>query len=258
MTPKELYEANLALIDRAIGFACRRNHLSGPEAEDFRQSVHVKLIEDDYKVFRDLRDQRVLGTYLGLVVQRHLVDWRRRMWGTKRPSAVARGLGPAAVKLEALIRRDRLSVDKACEILLTNHHVDVSRAELERIASLLPLRQEPPHLVDDQALAEQPADVKRPEEDVLASELRELYQRLLAALDKARGELPADDRLLIEMCVLRGRTIAEAARFLGLRQKPLYRRLPQVLARLRKALEAEGFSWEQVSELLGISEVRWD
>jgi RNA polymerase sigma factor (sigma-70 family) len=259
MTPKDIYEANLALVDRAIAFACRRKHLSGPEGDDFRQSVHVKLMEDDCKVFRSFRGDRgaALETYLAMVVQRHLVDWQRRRWGKWRPSAVARRIGGVAPKLDELIWRDGLSVDAACETLLTNHHVDVPRAELVRIAKLLPPRQDK-QSVDDEELDGLPAAVERPEGRVLESELRPMHERLLAELEKALGELPADDRLLVEMCVIRGRTIAEAARFLSRPQKPLYRRREQALACLRRALEAEGFSWKQVAEILGIPEVRWD
>jgi len=257
MTPKELYESNLPLIDKAIAFVCRKNLLSGPEAEDFRQSVHVKLMEDDYKVLRKYRGDAVLKTYLIIVVQRHLLDWRNQQWGKQRASAEAQRLGKVAVKLEELIRRDGLSVAEACEILLTNHHVGISRAELERIASLLP-QKSPRRLVGEEELEDRPAEVERPEEHILESELRSTHRRLLATLEKALGELPAEDRLVIEMCVMGGRRIADAARFLGLPEKPLYRRREQLLARLRQALETEGFSWDQVAKLLGITEIRWD
>jgi RNA polymerase sigma factor (sigma-70 family) len=251
MTPQELYESNLALIDRAIAFVCRKKLLSGPDAEDFRQSVHVKLMENDYRVLRKYKGESSLKTYLISVIQRHLLDWRNQKWGKQRTSAEARRLGEVAVKLEELIRRDGLSVAEACEILLTNHHVEVSREELERMAAALP--QHPPRrTVGEDELKNRPAETARPDERVLEGELRSEAQRLLAALEKALGKLPDEDRLVIEMCVLGSKKIAEAARFLGLPEKPLYRRREQILARLRQALEKEGFSWEQVAELLGI------
>lgn len=245
---------DIAFIDRTIDLFCRRSHLSGPEAEDFRQWVYVKLMEDDFKVLRSFRAKGTLKTYLITVIQRHLLDWRNRKW---RPSAGAQRLGGVSLKLEELIRRDGLSVDEACETLLTNHHVDIPRAELERINSLLPLRT-PRQLVGYDELDERPVAVERPEERVLESELGAAQQRLLAALEKALGELAADDRLVVEMCDLSGRTIPDAARFLCLSQEPLYRRREQILARLRRSLETEGFWWKQVSEIFGISEVRSD
>jgi RNA polymerase sigma factor (sigma-70 family) len=254
MTPKELYESNLALIDQAIAFVCRKNFLCGPEAEDFRQSVHVKLLENDYKVLRKYKGQSSLKTYLVVVIQRHLLDWRNHQWGKQRPSAEAQRLGKVALKLEELIRRDGFSVPVACEILLTNHHVELSREELERIAAALPQRP-PRKTVGEDELKDLPAQTEPPEERVRRGELHSEAQRLLAALEKVLRELPADDRLVIEMCVLGNKKIAEAARFLGLPEKPLYRRREQILARLRQGLEAEGFSWEQVAELLGLGEI---
>src|SRR4051812_5477778 len=86
MTPKELYESNLPLIDRAIAFVCRKNLLSGPEAEDFKQSVHLKLMAEDYRVVRSFKGEASLKTYLICVVQRHLLDSRNQKWGKQRPS----------------------------------------------------------------------------------------------------------------------------------------------------------------------------
>ena len=253
MTPKELYESNLALIDRAIAFVCRKNFLCGPEAEDFRQSVHVKLLENDYKVLRKYKGESSLKTYLVVVIQRHLLDWRNHQWGKQRPSAEAQRLGKVALKLEELIRRDGFFVAEACEILLTNHHVELSREELERLADALPQHPPRPTTVGEDEIGDRPADTERPEERVLKGELRSEVQRLLAALEKVLGELPADDRLVIEMCVLGNRKIAETARFLGLtekEEKSLYRRRAQILARLRQGLEREGFTWEQIADLL--------
>lgn len=254
MTPKELYESNLALIDRAITFVCRKNLLCGPEAEDFRQSVQVKLMENDYKVLRKWKGESSLRTYLVVVIQRHLLDWRNHQWGKQRPSAEAQRLGKVAMKLEELIRRDGLSVPVACEMLLTNHHVELSREELERIADALPQRPTR-QTVGEEELKNHPADTEPPEERVLRGELRSEAQRLLAALEKVLRELPDDDRLVIEMCVLGNRKIAETARFLGLtekEEKSLYRRREQILVRLRQGLEREGFTWEKVAELLGL------
>jgi DNA-directed RNA polymerase specialized sigma24 family protein len=88
--------------------------------------------------------------------------------------------------------------------------------------------------------------------------LQTRHRRLLAVLDAALKELPADDRLLIEMCILRGRKVTEAARFLGLPAKPLFRRRPQILARLKRTIETAGFSWKEIAELFGIGELRWE
>jgi len=257
MTPRDLYEANLPLIERAIAFVCRRNLLFGPDADDFQQSVHLKLIADDHAVLRKFKGTAVLDTYLGIVVRNHLQDWRRQRWGKWGPSAEAQRLGKVAVKLDELMHRDGLSCQEACQTLLQNLRGEVPRAELERIAALLPQRP-PRRLVGEEELADRPAEVPRPEGRILESELQTKHQRLLAVLDAALKELPADDRLLIEMCILRGRKVTEAARFLSLHAKPLFRRRDQILARLKRTIEAAGFSWKEIAELLGIGEVRWE
>ncbi len=257
MTPRELYESSLPLIEEVIEWICRRHFMAEADADDFAQSVHLKLMADDYRVFRSYRGQSSLKTYLISVIQRHLLDWRNHRWGKYRPTAEALRLGKVAVKLEELMRRDELSLSEACEVLLKNFRVEVSRAELERMASLFP-QQTPREQVSDAVLDDVPAKVERPEEGILEDELEPTRQLLLAALESALAELSAEDRLVIEMCILGGRRIAEAARFLGLPQKPLYRRKGQILAGLRQALEREGFSWDQVAELLGLKEIRWD
>jgi RNA polymerase sigma factor (sigma-70 family) len=261
MTPQERYESNLPLIDKAIGFVCRRSLLSGPDAEDFKQSVHLKLIADDYRVLRKFKEESSLKTYLITVVGRHLIDWRTQKWGKQRASAEALRLGEVAVRLEELMWRDGLTTDQACETLLTNHRLALERAglrraDLERMAAVIPPRL-PRRTVGEEELENRPAESERPEERVLESELRSTRQRLLAVLEKALRELPADDRLVVEMCVLGTKKIAEAARFLGLPEKPLYRKREQILARLRRTLEKAGFSWKQVAELLGMRKIRW-
>lgn len=254
---RKLYESSLPLVGKVTGWVCRRHLMAGADAEDFGQSVHLKLMADDYRVFRTFKEDSSLKTYLISVVQRHLLDWRNQKWGKQRPSAEAVRLGKVAVKLEELMQRDGLSLAEGCEVLLRSFRVEVSRAELERMAALLPQKL-PRHLIGEEELDDRPAEVERPEERILEDELRSTHRRLLAALEKALGELPAEDRLVIEMCILRGRRIADAARFLGLPEKPLYRKKEQILARLRQALEREGFSWDQIAEILGIQEIRWD
>ncbi len=262
MTPQELYESNIPLIDRVIRQVCRRSYVAGADAEDFRQSVHVKLIQNDYWVLRNFDGDSSLETYLRVVVRRHLLDWRNQKWGKLRASAVAKRLGKVAIRLEELMRRDRLTTDQAVETLLTNHRKEleaegIKRADLERMAVLIPPPQ-PREIVSDAVLENQPAKSRRPEEGVIESELALLYRRLIAALENALRKLPADDRLILEMCVLGKRKIADAARFLRLPQKPLYRRLEKVLARMRETLEKEGFTRDEVAQLLRIREIRWD
>ena len=58
--------------------------------------------------------------------------------------------------------------------------------------------------------------------------------------------MTAREQLLLRLRYEQGATVAEIARMLGEDQKPLYRHLDRVLAKLRCALEARGVSADQV------------
>ncbi len=132
-------EAHIDLVEQVIQWTCRRR-FSQEEAEEFRSRVFLKLVQDDYAVFRKFRGQSSLRTYLTTVIQRLALDFRNHLWGKWRPSAAARRLGNVALQLEVLVSRDNRMLDEAIEILRTNHQVGLSRAELERISAQLPVR----------------------------------------------------------------------------------------------------------------------
>ena len=87
--------SNLAIIDRIVRFICRRHKISESEAEDFSSEVRLRLVENDYEVFRRFQHRSSLRTYLTIVIQRIYLDYRNHLWGKWRPSAEARRLGPA-------------------------------------------------------------------------------------------------------------------------------------------------------------------
>src|SRR4051812_11767699 len=53
MHSQDLLRAHLALIDTIIDRVCRRSRLVGADAEDFKSTVKVALIEDDYALLRN-------------------------------------------------------------------------------------------------------------------------------------------------------------------------------------------------------------
>ncbi len=63
---------------------------------------------------------------------------------------------------------------------------------------------------------------------------------MVAALEGALGKLDAEDRVILRMRFEDGFTVADVARALDLRQKPLYRRVEGLLRRLRRELEGRG------------------
>lgn len=239
-SPRDLFLAHLALIERVIGYACRRHHLRQVEAEDFASAVKVKLIEDDYAVLRKFQGQSTLSTYLTTVVQRYFLDLLRARKGRPRASAEARRLGSVAVQLERLLYWDGFNFDEACRLLRENYGIDASWQELEEYAARLPpriveRRHEGGAFIDSLA-----GSVERPDEAALQREKEDEAARVAAALDEALSTLDAEDRLILRMLYVSGLSVADVARTLGHHQKALYRRRDRLLVLLRKELERRG------------------
>jgi RNA polymerase sigma factor (sigma-70 family) len=254
---EKLFLDNLKLVERIVAWACRTHYCRGEEAEEFAARVKVKLIEDDYAVLRKYSGKSTLKTYLSAVVLNYFHDYRNHLWGKWRPSAEAARLGEVAVKLEEIVWRDGRSYDEACETLRINYKLGVSQAELDRIIARLP--QKPPRrLVGEDELRDHPAREGRPEGQILEQEQRASRRRVGQALEEALASLPDDDLLVIRLCILKGKKIADVARSLGLDEKALYRRKDRILARLRQSLSERGVTWPQVADLLNRDEIRWE
>jgi RNA polymerase sigma factor for flagellar operon FliA len=250
---REVFLANLTLIEQVIHCVARRQYLRAEDAEEFASLAKLKIISDDYAVLRKFREHSSLGTYLTVVIYRHCQDYRNHLWGRWRPSVRARQLGPLAVELERLLVRDGQSLDEACEILRRHHDVSASRRELADLAAQLPARttrrmetEEPIH-----ALA---AADPTPEERLLTREREEVRRRLSAALAVAVADFPPEDRLLVKLRVEQGKQVVEIARALRLEPKSLYRRLEGILDTLRDRLETQGFHVADMKEALSGTE----
>jgi RNA polymerase sigma factor (sigma-70 family) len=110
----------------------------------------------------------------------------------------------------------------------------------------------------------QPREVPLPPEEIqpLASsdradaaaldrELRGLSGRANALLRETISAWPAEDRMLVRLRFESSLSIADAARLMKVPQRPLYRRLQSLLARLREVLMAAGVNSSAVGDLLG-------
>ncbi len=234
-------EAHLDLVEQVVRWTCRRRRLSPEDAEELRSIVFLKLIQDDYAVFRKFRGKSSLRTYLTTVVQRLALDFRNQNLGKWRPSAAARRLGRVAVELETLVSRDSRGLEEAIEILRTNHRVGLSSSELERLSTRLPVRYPRRKRVALSAglSAEQRTDAAlwRREGDLCRAGVARKLHRLLAALS-------GEDRRILELRFKQGLKICQIATRLDLEPRPLYRRIRNCLSGLRDGLEAEGVTRE--------------
>ena len=244
----------VSLIESTIEASARRHRLRPEESQDLYSQVMLKLIAKDFAVLRSFEGRSSWRTYLRVVIERVWLDHRNHEWGRWRPSAVARRLGETAVRLERRINRDRLEAHEAVRELAMSGFASVS--ELEDLSALLP-RRAPRRFVSAE---DEYVTLREPEtadSRLERGEGRRDAAQLRAALDQALGELPAEERRLLGLRFARGFTVRRIASDSGLEERPLYRRFERLLRRLRHRLEARGFEWLQVGEVLEGGYLGW-
>jgi RNA polymerase sigma factor (sigma-70 family) len=251
MPPEEILLAQLPLVERVVGYLAKQHHLSREDAEDLASEVKVKLLENDYAVLRKWKGTSSIKTYLTTCINNLFKDFQNHRWGKWRPCAEARRLGSTAVLLDRLTSRDGNSFERACDLLRTNHGVDLSPEELQRLASRLPPR--PPKRVEvdcEDHLQDRPTADASPEEQAIEAERRGGWEKVQAVLDEARAALSDYDQLILKMWNEDNFSVADIARALRCDQKALYRRLDRIKESLRKALKAAGIGPEDLPDLL--------
>lgn len=245
---ESLFLSALPEIDRAVRFVARRNRLPPTDAEELAAEVRLALIDRDYQVLAKFEGRSSLRSYLLTVIQRLFLDRRRRQWGKWRPSARATRLGPVALRLEALLYRDGMTFDEACQLLQSAGGCTETREALVELAARLPVRTRTRELPMDEQAQVDPAS---PEDLEVSLDGRRTAERCQAALERAVRVLPADDRVVLRLRFESGASVADIARSFRLDQKGLYRRIDRILAGLRATLEADGVSWTDVEEMIG-------
>lgn len=243
----------LPLIEQSLQKIASRKCCSPDEAEDFTSWARLRLLEDGRPILEKFQGRSALSTYLTTVALNLFRDYRIAKWGKFRPSAAAKRMGTVAVRLEMLVARDGIPLDEAIEILRRNEGVQASVEELEAMAAKLPVRA-PRRFEGEETLA-QLSGGERAEDRALRREAAQAAGRVETALDEGLRTLSPEDRLILKMRVQDGFTVADIARSLHLEQKPLYRRLEQVTARLRQEMEARGVRREDVDEVVEWEEV---
>lgn len=250
-----LFLKHLDWIDKVASIACSNHGVWGADAEDFTAWVRMKLVEDDYAVVRRFRGESELKTYLASVVVRHFFDFERAEWGRWRPSTVAQRLGAAAVDVERLVRRDGYTLQQAGEKLRTAGRTTLTDAELARLLDQLPERRPLRPVVGEPATGlDTTPGTSRADDRVLEAEADSRRAEVFGVLGTAMEQLEPEEQLIVQLHFAQGHTLADVARALRLEQKPLYRRVERLRARLRALLESAGLGGDDVRGLLYESE----
>jgi RNA polymerase sigma factor (sigma-70 family) len=248
MTSGELPADPWPLIERTMTRVARRHALSADEAEDFTSWARVRLLEGGSPLSK-FRGQSTVETFLGVVVLNLFRDYRIAKWGKWRPSAAARRLGPAAIRLETLMFRDGLNAGDAVAMVSSQLAGTLTSEEVEALAERLPARLRP-RLESEDALRDVPSPVRAAERDVVARELEPKARTAEQALRAALGALPPQDRLILKLRFQEGLKVVEIARCVGVPAKTLYPRLERCVAELRRVLEQHGVGADDVRRLL--------
>src|SRR5688500_1738148 len=235
--PDELLVENLALLERVIGFTCRRQRLSTEEAEEFAGVVRLRLVENDYAILRKFEGRSSLATFLAVVVQRLLLDYRIHERGKWHASAEAKRQGDLAVELERLLYRDEKNIADAHAVIAIRDP-SLTRDVIERIAAQLPTRGPKRTFVSTDDAVDLPAYSAV----AFPSERRHLSEKVSSIVRSFLTALPSEERLVLQFRFENGMTVAEIARSLGIDQKRLYRTLDKHLRDLRSRFEESGIS----------------
>lgn len=224
--------SDFALLCDVVASVARHSGLPGDEAQDFSQHVHLRLLEKNYAPLAMFAGQSSFRTYLTVVVNRLLLDWRNARFGKWRPSAAAERLGPVAVDLDRLITRDGHDIDQAIHVVAA-HPGAPSAAALRAIAEQLPARTKVRAIAVDDL---EPLHVGGFMDPVEAEQDAVARQQMIRSLKGACRTLPEADRYLLFLRFSRQMAVPAIAEELGEPAKPLYRRLERIYAALRRAL----------------------
>jgi RNA polymerase sigma factor (sigma-70 family) len=238
---EQLFVASLPLIQRVIGTVARRYRLSADEAEEFTAAAQLRIIKDDYAVFRKFRGRCTLRTFLTIVIQRMFLDYRNAQWGKWRPSVASRRYGEVAVLLERLTLRDGFTFEEACSAIEASRGEPIDRAALAAIHVLHPRRGRPRFIADD-SLEEASAHEKPPDDRLIEAEGNKVVASAAGTLADALAAIATEDRLILKLRFRDELNVSEIARVLQLDQHGLYARLSRLLGTLRRFLESHGVS----------------
>lgn len=246
--------ANLAIVKRAVSYACRRYRLDPDAAEEFAAVVNLKLVENDYATLRKYESRCSFATFISVVVQRMALDYRIHTWGKWHATAEAKRLGPVAVQLDRLLHRDGRTLEEAFGLLSPidrNLTLETLRSLAERLPQHPPRRREVA-LEKAAAVAFTRADAV--EEPLMARDRRSAAERLSTMMAATIAAMPEDERLILQLRFEGGMAVSQIARVLGLDQKLLYRRLERRMRDIRAELERAGLASADVLDLIGRNE----
>jgi RNA polymerase sigma factor (sigma-70 family) len=217
------------------------------EQEEFESIVRLRLIEDDYRRLREFKGRSRISTFLHTVVLNLFRDYRVQLWGRWSHSEPAKRLGVVGMRLEELVFRDGYSHLEAEEIVRREH--PAARASTIEVALEEVMKRRRLSHWSERAGLETESD-DRAEDSVELRETLAVARRMSEALSSALAALTVEERTILRLIFSEGLRISQVASVLAMDQRPLYRRVPGLLAQLRERLEQAGLSGKEITEIL--------
>ena len=251
MNARALYDNNLELIKKIIRVtSARQKAMSEQDREDFTAYAHIKLLDNDCKILSGYQGRGPIKFFLVTTINRLMHDYRNHIWGRWHNSEAAKKAGSMVELFEDLTVRDGYSLDQALEAMRTNHDLDVTRPELEEVSAKLPKRKTrgPGPDVDVETLTVEPANSDKSDNEEAWKLLAGKTETILA---RVIGDLDLMDRMILKMACRDNLPLSKVARALKLEQRPLYRRVPKILDRVRTAMEQQGINAETAEKVIG-------
>ena len=182
-----------------------------------------------------------------MVIHNEYRDHRNHVLGKWRPSAEACRLGPLAKKLDTMLYRDGMTLDEACAAAAPE-----DREEMRRLAERLPAHSKR-RMEDVEQLEQWPDSDQSPEELAIARERAIAYEKLVPrARRSGRHALQRGPRAGAAAHGTRSQARHPCAR-LGVEARQFYRRWEQIMRKLRRLLEANGYDAQRVAQALEVA-----
>jgi RNA polymerase sigma factor (sigma-70 family) len=229
----------LPLVNQIVKSLLRGGRLPDDDVENFRSLALTKLIDDDYRVFRQFRGGCSLRTYLLVVLRRVLLDYRSQQWGKWRSSQAAKRQGTLAIRLEQLVGRDGLTFREAVSALRTNFGVEDSTTVLQELVGQFPDRNRA-RIEGTDVLPEVQDRAPLPDDVLIQKQARAQISLVRRQLQAALSALPAQERRIVKMRFVDAMPVVEIAQAIGCDAKSLYRDIERILAKVRRAMHGRG------------------
>ncbi|MGC2424656.1 MAG: sigma-70 family RNA polymerase sigma factor [Nitrospirota bacterium] len=271
---RKLLLDNLKFIEercyKAYGLVAWQNRDDVPGANK-ADSLFIDVMEhisaDNYRVLREYKGKASLRRYLEVVICNKVVDIYRQKEGRSRASEEARKMGAAGVRLYELVNKKGLPIEEAHSVMsreaaftggietlremadrisskMTASHSEVSFGTIPSYgqdpecghACFNPLKGDSGQMaITDEAPGPERAFLEKEKETRMAAVMRELVQ-----------SLSTDERLMVRLKYIEGRSVNEISRAIGYTEKAIYKKMDRMLQKCRKMLLKKGIKSEDL------------